>query len=64
MSVRVKGGSCLPPTHGLLAPSLPDQALAIETNCNWAVPGSYTAPEKHNQFACYEDGSNCKPKAR
>ena len=29
------------------------------TDCSWAVPGSYTAPENHNQVHCYEDGSNC-----
>lgn len=36
-------------------------ALNIESNCAWAIPKEYTAPEKHNQFPCYEDGSNCKP---
>jgi hypothetical protein len=36
------------------------QAGALSmTNCAWAVPGEYTAPEKGNQFPCFEDGSNC-----
>lgn len=35
-------------------------AINIESSCSWAVPKDYTAPEKHNQFPCYEDGSNCK----
>jgi len=35
-------------------------ALDLENDfCAWAVPGDYTAPEKGNQFHCYEDGSNC-----
>merc|ERR1719152_522256 len=35
-------------------------AINIESNCAWATPKEYTAPEKHNQFPCFEDGSNCK----
>lgn len=35
-------------------------AINIESSCAWAVPKDYTAPEKNNQFPCYEDGSNCK----
>jgi cathepsin X len=35
-------------------------ALALEQSCAWAVVKDYTAPEKDNQFPCYEDGSNCK----
>merc|ERR1719313_3031151 len=35
-------------------------AINIESNCAWAVVKDYTAPEKNNQFPCYEDGSNCK----
>merc|ERR1712019_105293 len=36
-------------------------ALDIEGDqCTWAVPGDFTAPERHNQFHCFEDGSNCK----
>jgi len=35
-------------------------ALALERSCAWAVPADFTAPEKGNQFTCYEDGSNCK----
>lgn len=34
-------------------------ALALEQACAWAVVQDYTAPEKNNQFHCYEDGSNC-----
>lgn len=36
-------------------------ALAIDTDyCTWAVPKDFTAPERNNQYRCYEDGSNCK----
>jgi len=34
-------------------------ALALERACAWATVADYTAPEKGNQFACFEDGSNC-----
>jgi len=34
-------------------------ALKLEEECSWAVPGDFTAPENHNQVACFEDGSNC-----
>lgn len=34
-------------------------ALALERACTWATVKDYTAPEKGNQFACFEDGSNC-----
>merc|ERR1712176_610744 len=34
-------------------------ALALEQGCAWAIPKDYTAPEKNNQFHCFEDGSNC-----
>ena len=34
-------------------------ALALEQACAWATVADYTAPEKGNQFHCYEDGSNC-----
>jgi len=41
------------------------QAGALSmTNCAWAVPGEFTAPEKANQFACFEDGSNCDASAK
>mmetsp|Transcript_24948 Transcript_24948/g.77570 ORF Transcript_24948/g.77570 Transcript_24948/m.77570 type:complete len:441 (-) Transcript_24948:275-1597(-) len=30
-----------------------------EAGCAWAVPKDFTAPEKDNQFHCFEDGSNC-----
>jgi len=35
-------------------------SLALEQSCAWAVPESFTAPEKNNQVHCFEDGSNCK----
>merc|ERR1719324_2352847 len=38
-------------------------ALALEQSCAWAVVKDYTAPEKNNQFHCFEDGSNCNSKA-
>jgi cathepsin X len=34
-------------------------ALNVEDQCAWATVKDYTAPEKSNQFHCYEDGSNC-----
>merc|ERR1712232_1051781 len=35
-------------------------ALDIDNDfCAWAVPKDFTAPERHNQFHCFEDGSNC-----
>ena len=34
-------------------------ALALEQSCAWATVKDFTAPEKGNQFHCYEDGSNC-----
>jgi len=34
-------------------------ALALERACAWATVKDFTAPEKGNQFACFEDGSNC-----
>lgn len=37
-----------------------DGALNLGSNCNWAVVKDFTAPERHNQFHCFEDGSNCK----
>eukprot|EP00929_Paragymnodinium_shiwhaense_P032367 TRINITY_DN17948_c1_g1_i1.p1 TRINITY_DN17948_c1_g1~~TRINITY_DN17948_c1_g1_i1.p1 ORF type:complete len:657 (+),score=151.38 TRINITY_DN17948_c1_g1_i1:80-2050(+) len=37
-------------------------SLALERSCAWAVPKEFTAPEKHNQVPCHEDGSNCKAK--
>merc|ERR1719440_333504 len=38
-------------------------ALALEESCAWAVVKDYTAPEKNNQFHCFEDGSNCNSTA-
>lgn len=34
-------------------------ALVLENECNWAVPGAFTAEEFHNQFPCHEGGDNC-----
>jgi len=34
-------------------------ALALERACAWATVKDFTAPERANQFHCYEDGSNC-----
>ena len=44
--------------EGYRSASVQAGALSM-TNCAWAVPGEYTAPEKGNQFPCFEDGSNC-----
>ena len=30
------------------------------SDCDWATVADYTAPEKHNYFACHEGGDNCK----
>jgi len=35
-------------------------AMKLGDYCAWAVPLDFTAPERHNQYACFEDGSNCK----
>ena len=40
-------------------PRVKSGALALERACSWATVKDYTAPEKGNQFACFEDGSNC-----
>jgi cathepsin X len=34
-------------------------ALALEQACAWATVKEFTAPEKSNQYHCFEDGSNC-----
>merc|ERR1712217_958627 len=40
-------------------------ALNLEqAGCSWAVPKDFTAPERHNQFHCYEGGDNCKASSR
>merc|ERR1712083_561600 len=31
-----------------------------EAGCAWAVPKDFTAPERNNQFHCFEGGDNCK----
>jgi len=33
-------------------------SLALERSCVWATPKDFTAPERNNQYHCYEDGSN------
>lgn len=35
-------------------------ALALEESCAWAVPADFTAPERENQYHCWEAGDNCK----
>ena len=35
-------------------------ALKLEEQCAWAVPGAYTAHELKNQYPCHEGGDNCK----
>jgi len=34
-------------------------ALMVESQCSWAVPGTYTAVEFNNQVHCHEGGDNC-----
>merc|ERR1712178_595308 len=34
-------------------------ALNLGHLCEWATPGDFTAPERDNQFHCFEDGKNC-----
>ena len=35
-------------------------ALNLEQRCAWATIKDFTAPERGNQYRCFEDGSNCK----
>mmetsp|Transcript_30996 Transcript_30996/g.68069 ORF Transcript_30996/g.68069 Transcript_30996/m.68069 type:complete len:635 (-) Transcript_30996:146-2050(-) len=44
--------------HGFVR--VKDGALNLGTDCAWATVGDFVAPEKNNQFHCFEDGSNCK----
>merc|ERR1711971_1467063 len=37
-------------------------ALNIESSCFWATVKDFTAPERNNQYPCYEGGENCKAK--
>merc|ERR1712107_314465 len=37
-------------------------SLAVEQQCSWAVPKTFTAPEFNNQVHCHEGGDNCKAK--
>lgn len=37
-------------------------SLAVEQQCSWAVPKTFTAPEFSNQVHCHEGGDNCKAK--
>jgi len=39
-----------------------NNALQLESECAWAVPKDFTAPERDNQYRCFEDGSNCGSK--
>jgi len=40
-------------------------ALNLEdAGCAWAVPKDFTAPERNNQFHCFEGGDNCKASMR
>jgi cathepsin X len=34
-------------------------ALNLQAECAWATVKDFTAPERNNQYHCYEDGSNC-----
>lgn len=34
-------------------------AMRLESQCSWAVPSFYTAPENKNQVHCFEGGENC-----
>lgn len=34
-------------------------ALQLEEQCAWAVPGAFTAAEFENQKHCHEGGDNC-----
>jgi len=44
--------------HGYLR--VQEGALNLGSACDWAEPKDFTASERHNQFPCFEDGSNCK----
>jgi len=44
--------------HGFVR--VQEGALSIGSACTWATPKDFTAPERGNQFHCFEDGSNCK----
>merc|ERR1712137_585095 len=36
-------------------------ALALERSCAWAVPGDFSAPERHNDVHCNDyNADNCK----
>lgn len=34
-------------------------ALLLESNCAWAVPGKWTEMRAGGNYACHEDGDNC-----
>lgn len=36
-----------------------ENSLSLEEQCSWAVLGSFSAPEFHNQYPCHEGGDNC-----
>merc|ERR1712216_1054033 len=35
--------------------------LHLEDQCAWATVKDFTAPERNNQFHCFEGGENCSP---
>merc|ERR1712216_969619 len=35
--------------------------LHVEDSCAWATLKDFTAPERNNQFHCFEGGENCSP---
>merc|ERR1712196_412349 len=37
-----------------------NNALMLEEQCSWAVPNAFTAWDSTPNYACYEDGTNCK----
>jgi cathepsin X len=36
-----------------------NNALHLEDECAWAVPGTFTAPETTTNFPCGEGGEGC-----
>ena len=39
-------------------------ALALQQACAWATVKDFTAPEKNNQYHCFETGANCDSSAQ
>jgi cathepsin X len=44
--------------HGFMR--VKEGALNLGSSCNWATVKDFTAPERNNQFHCFEDGTNCQ----